>query len=164
MLDQAFMKVLIPLSNRINYNDGKLKGAVDYYFDKENEYENVLEEEKKFLDTFKKSYTPDNNIINVPYDTIKESVKNPFINQMNKDQIPDNYNNSGNLIPSGNNSNENFNKINLQDNNNQLNRNYPKNNQYDDEYDLRNKKGLNNQINNENIQNKLEGNYPKKNF
>ena len=49
MLEQIFCEILQPLSNKINVEEGKLKGGVDYYFDKNYDFYNILNLFKKFI-------------------------------------------------------------------------------------------------------------------
>ena len=143
MLDQTFSKILIPLSDKINYNEGKLKGAVDYYFNRKNEFENVLEEEKKFLDNFKKSYNNDIEVKKTAFDSNNDSlVKNPFNNQLGNNNY-DSY--SDGLIYTGNNSKGDFNKSNKFNDSNK----YNDSNKFDDTNKFNNQIG-DNQFNNSN--------------
>jgi hypothetical protein len=49
MLNQLFDEVLKPLSNKITFEEGKLKGGVDYYFDKNYEFYKILNLFKKLI-------------------------------------------------------------------------------------------------------------------
>ena len=83
MLDKTFTNILFPLSKNINNPEGKLKGGVDYYSQRKLEFDNMINEQKDFLDNILKN--------------------NTFVNNMKKSNLDNSLNkNPNNLYPNNN--------------------------------------------------------------
>ena len=93
MLDKTFTNILLPLSKNINIPEGKLKGGVDYYSKRKLEFDNMINEQKDFLDNILKNNTFSDNMKNKSLDNSLN--KNPFLNSSNLDDMK----NSNNLYP-----------------------------------------------------------------
>ena len=139
MLDKTFTNILFPLSKNINNPEGKLKGGVDYYSQRKLEFDNMINEQKDFLDNILKNNTfvnnmkksnldnslnknpnnlyPNNNIMR-PYQTY-EIDKNKL---PNKYSLKDNYQFDNNINPINENKNNIYSpKTNIENPNNNLN-------------------------------------------
>ena len=136
MLDQVFSNILNPISNSINSPDGKLKGGVDNYFNRNLEFQNILNEQKKYLDDLMKNKNPFNENLN-NMNSMNSIDNNPYynsnayLNNSSKDFNPRN-----NYMMGPNKTYE-INRDNISGNNN---KNYPLNKYRNDNI---NKKPLN---------------------
>ena len=97
MLDKTFTNILLPLSKNINIPEGKLKGGVDYYSKRKLEFDNMINEQKDFLDNILKNNPFIDNMKNKSLDNSLN--KNPYLNSSNLDDMknqnklyPNNYN------------------------------------------------------------------------
>ena len=53
MVHLSFDNILNPISDLVNFDEGKLKGNVEFYLDNPLEYEKLINGQKKFLDSIK---------------------------------------------------------------------------------------------------------------
>ena len=118
MVHLSFDNILNPLSDLVNFNEGKLKGNVEYYLDNPLEYEKLLNEQKKFLESLK--YNNPNLKNNIPYNDDIAMMGTGF----------DSNNNSLKRNQESNEQRENSPNLNMNNNKYPSRNNYYPNNQY----------------------------------
>ena len=123
MLDKSF-EVLNSVSNKCDDDKAKLKGNVNYYYSKkDNEYDDLIEAQKKWLDNLPEKYNKNNLYNNSTFSNTKEqfgdidydnsNYNDKYFNNMrnfNKTDINDLNNNNNNFINQYNNNNLDENK------------------------------------------------------
>ena len=160
MLNRSF-EVLDSVSNQCNDPKGKTKGGVNYYFNRNQDYNNVIDSQKKWIDnlpqsneknngTFKESdqyssnkfgnsiYNDDNNSNLIKYPDSYNTMNQPSYNNSNKDQSS--YNNSINQPPHNKKGQSPYNNNRGQPYNNNINNSIPKNNNKNPNYINNNKR------------------------
>ena len=114
-------EVLDSVSNKCNDPNGKTKGGVNYYYNRDQDYNNVIDSQKKWLDNLPQTNASFRE--NAPSSTNKYDNKINDNNKLNIFNYPDGYDNTSNFN-SKRNSNlpNNFNNINDKGDNSNTNR------------------------------------------
>ena len=98
MLNRSF-EVLDSVSNKINDPNGKTKGGINYYYNRNQDYDNVIDSQKKWIDNLPQSIIKnnDNYTENVPLNTnqYENNLYNDYYNNNSKrnNNLPNNINN-----------------------------------------------------------------------
>ena len=88
MLNKSF-KVLDSVSNKCTFPQGKTKGGVNYYFNRDKDYDSVIKTQKKWINNLPMSLNDDN--YNNYYENENENENEKEPNEQDDDN--DNYNN-----------------------------------------------------------------------
>ena len=121
MLNKSF-EVLNSVSNKCEEMKGKIKGDVNYYYNKDPDYDELIEAQKKWLDNLPEKYNISKKVDNFNYNnstfsnTNRTGTREKFIDENFEENNETNYNdiyynNMSNFNKSGNNNidNSNFN-------------------------------------------------------
>ena len=98
MLNRSF-EVLDSVSNKINDPKGKTKGGINYYYNRNQDYDNVIDSQKKWIDNLPQSVMKnnDNYTESAPLNTNQydNNLYNDYNNNNSKrnNNLPNNFNN-----------------------------------------------------------------------
>ena len=86
MLDKSF-ELMNSVSKKCDNNDAKMKGGINYYKDKDNEYNKLIESQKTWIDNLPENIDYNNNIernINLDNLNEKDNINNFIQNDLNE--------------------------------------------------------------------------------